>query len=357
LPQGLVEGKGVRTMVTDPMELEELIRKQQAAILELQAENAQLRSENGALKGENEELRGQVAELRQLVHELEAKLRDQGPPSGQAVPGFVKPNRHKAAKEGPRKKRGQGFGRRREEPTQRVVHAAEVCSRCGCGLRGGSVNRTRQVLHNPVAPVQVIEHVYLERRCPVCGTRNVPRVDLGEVVGQHRVSAQTMAKVATLREVGRLPVEAIQWLLETFHGLKLSLGEIVEILHEVRRQAQGVTNRILEELKASPVVHGDETSWREGGQNGYLWSFSSPTLRYFEFRHSRSGEIVTEVLGDDYQGVLVSDFYGGYNRMLGNHQRCWVHLLRDVHELKEKWPEHEGLLEWAEGVEGIYHRA
>lgn len=57
-----------------------------------------------------------------------------------------------------------------------------------------------------------------------------------------------------------------------------------------------------------PVVHGDETSWREGGQNGYLWSLSNPTVRYFEYRKSRGGQIVTELLGEDFGGVLVSDF-------------------------------------------------
>ena len=27
----------------------------------------------------------------------------------------------------------------------------------------------------------------------------------------------------------------------------------------------------------------------------------------------------------------------------GPHQRCWTHLLRDIHQLKERFPEHEGL--------------
>jgi len=166
-----------------------------------------------------------------------------------------------------------------------------------------------------------------------------------------------MAMIATMREVGRLPIRAIQWQLATFHRLALSSGEIVNVLRVVRDKAEGVRKALIQELRSSPVVHGDETGWREGGQNGYLWSFSSPTVRYFEYRKSRSGEIVTEVLGSDFGGVLVSDFYGGYNRMLGLHQRCWVHLLRDIHELKEKWPEDADLKEWAEGVERLYHRA
>ena len=43
-------------------------------------------------------------------------------------------------------------------------------------------------------------------------------------------------------------------------------------------------------------------------------------------------------MGDEFEGVLVSDFYGAYNDQ-GLHQRCWTHLLRDIHQLKEKYPE------------------
>jgi hypothetical protein len=40
-----------------------------------------------------------------------------------------------------------------------------------------------------------------------------------------------------------------------------------------------------------------------------------------------------------FRGHLVSDFYGGYNQYAGRHQRCWVHLLRDLHTLKEAFPQ------------------
>ena len=345
---GEVDAMDTLVMDTPLAQLREILAQQQGLIVELRAENARLRAENGVLR----EL---VAQLQERIAELEAKL---GPPSGKGTPDFVKASRKKAKKEGPRKKRAENFARKREEPTKRIIHAIEQCTECGCRLLGGSVKHTRQVLHIPIVPVEVIEHVYLERECPECGRMNLPRVDLSqEVVGKSRVSAQTMAMIATMRELGRLPIRTIQWQLGTFHRLSLSVGEIVGILRVVRDRAREVREGLIRELRGSPVVHGDETSWREGGQNGYLWSFSSPTVRYFEYRKSRGGQIVTELLGEDFGGVLVSDFYGGYNRMLGMHQRCWVHLLRDIHELKEKWPEDADLEEWAKGVEGLYHRA
>ena len=68
---------------------------------------------------------------------------------------------------------------------------------------------------------------------------------------------------------------------------------------------------------------------------------------------SRGSKVVEEVLGDEFEGVLVSDFYGAYNVHQGLHQRCWTHLLRDIHQLKEKYPQHQGLAEWARGAGSI----
>ncbi len=84
---------------------------------------------------------------------------------------------------------------------------------------------------------------------------------------------------------------------------------------------------------------------------------NTPTIRYYEYHHSRSGRIVTELVGDNYQGVLGSDFYSGYNAHLGLHQQCWVHFLRDIHELKKRHPSNQDLLAWSTAVKDIYDRA
>ena len=53
-------------------------------------------------------------------------------------------------------------------------------------------------------------------------------------------------------------------------------------------------------------------------------------------------------------GVLVSDFYAAYNHYPGLKQRCWAHLLRDIHDLKGLYPEDAGLAQWAEAVHQVY---
>lgn len=64
-----------------------------------------------------------------------------------------------------------------------------------------------------------------------------------------------------------------------------------------------------------------------------------------------------EVLGESIGGVLVSDFYAAYNHYLGLKQRCWVHLLRDIHDLEAAFPDDQSLKRWAGEVRRLYDRA
>ena len=302
-----------------------------------------------------------IADLRQRVEELEA-------PRGQTagMPGN-KPSakRRRAERKGPRKRRLHGFGRQRMEPTRRVLHVAESCPECGTGLSGGWVQRIREVIELPLAPVEVVEHALVARKCPQCDERRMPQDPLeGLVMGHRRLGPNLVSLIVTLREEGRMPFRSIQWYLRTVHQLKLSVGAIVDVIQDAARRAQPVVAEVLERIRASPVVHADETGWREDGANGYVWTFSTPTERYF-VRRGRGKVVVDEVLGESdgqggdplFSGVLVSDFYVAYSHYAGIKQRCWAHLLRDVDDLKALYPQDTGVSQWAAAVRQVYDRA
>ena len=93
-----------------------------------------------------------------------------------------------------------------------------------------------------------------------------------------------------------------------------------------------------------------------GGANGYVWTFSTPPQRYF-LRRGRNKEVLDEALGDSFAGVLVSGFYAAYHHYDGPKQRCWVHLLRDIHDLKALYPKDQELARWAEEVHRLWSMA
>ncbi len=67
--------------------------------------------------------------------------------------------------------------------------------------------------------------------------------------------------------------------------------------------------------------------------------------------------MVDDVLGEEFAGVLVSDFYGAYDHYPGLKQRCWAHLLREVHDLKAQHPGDVKLRRWGARVKDVYTKA
>ena len=303
-----------------------------------------------------------IAELQAVIERLQrriAELEGQAKPGGPLrMPGLkAKSARMPPAQQQPRKQRRHGFARPRMTPTHRVEHVMENCPDCGAHRSGGWIQRTREVIELPVVPVQVTEHVYIARTCPACRRRCTPPAVLdGVVLGQQRLGVNLLSLIATLREEGRLPIRSVQWYLDTVHQLRLSVGAIVSAIHRTAQRAQPAVAAILDRIRASPMVHADETGWRQSGANGYVWTFSTPTERYF-LRRGRGKTVVDEALSDAFSGVLVSDFYAAYHHYDGPKQRCWAHLLRDIHDLRTLYPDATPLARWADAVHGIYDRA
>lgn len=307
----------------------------------------------GVLETEN-------ARLRELVK----GRKDGDGEKSSSPPSWVKPNR-KLIPADSKKKRGSAYHRQREVPHQRVFYSLETCPDCGGRLGKPSVSYTRQTIDLPITPYQVTEHVVTKHWCFKCQKRVSPQVDFSNhCVGQSRIGLNLAATICLLRNRLRLPVGLIQTYLKLVCHLQLSQGEIVEILHTAARAGLSRYQDLLSQLKQSPLVHADETGGRENGRNGYFWSFSNPNTHYLVYRHSRGSQVVEEVLGsgtesnqDEYAGIVVSDFYAAYNTYCGFHQRCWVHLLRDMHELKQQYPKHPPLNRWAKKVRLIYEEA
>jgi transposase len=327
---------------------------QQEEIEGLRAENQELR---GSLKQALEELSQVKEALRLALARIEELEKQREPPE------FVKENVKKrpAAEKKLRKKRDTQHNRGRERgiPTQIVEHRIVTCPQCHLRLGGISLARVREIIELPdPQPVEVIHHRIFKGWCAQCQKWHEAPVDLHEeALGQGRIGVRLTSLIALLRTVMRLPVRQIRALLLMLYGCQISAGEIVELLHRVVSHAQPMLEAIKGHIRASPAVQADETGWREDGENGYIWSACTPTLRYYEYHHSRSGDIVKELIGPDFAGVLGSDFYAGYNSHQGLHQRCWVHYLRDIHNLKKKYPEDEGLRLWARQVKALYEEA
>jgi transposase len=320
------------------------------------------KEEAARLRKENQELREALKQTQELLRVALVRIEEldhQKTPPPAFVKAKVKKPQEEEKKQRKKREARHNHGRPRSAPTQMVEHRLVTCPDCQVRLGGISLARVREVIDvPPPPPVEVTHHRIFKGWCAQCQKWHEAPVDFHtEVLGQGRLGVRLSSLIALLRTVMRLPIRQIRELLQTLHGVEVSIGEIVEVLHRLSTHAQPVLDDLKAAIRASPAIQADETGWREDGLNGSIWSVSTPTLRYYEYHHSRAGEVVKQLIGETYQGVLGSDFYAGYNIHQGFHQRCWAHYLRDIHKLKEKCPEDEEVLRWAKAVKDVYDQA
>jgi predicted RecB family nuclease len=133
------------------------------------------------------------------------------------------------------------------------------------------------------------------------------------------------------RIVVRLPYGAIiQSMAELFHE-RISEATIVKYLCEFSAYYEQSEKRNVQLLLLSPAIYVDETQINIQGTNHYVWVFTDGEHVVFRFTETRESTLVHDLLSD-CKGVLVSDFYPGYDSVSCAQQKCWVHLIRDMNE-------------------------
>lgn len=146
------------------------------------------------------------------------------------------------------------------------------------------------------------------------------------------------AFVAYLKGAGHLSYRAIQYFFDEVMGLPLSVGLFAKAIKKSTAALQASYEELLAVLPRQPVLGIDETGHRHDGSRCYTWCVHAPGpdgLTCFVIDPSRSSRVVKELIGEDYQGVVICDYYSAYRKCLADMegltvQFCWAHLVRDV---------------------------
>ena len=78
-------------------------------------------------------------------------------------------------------------------------------------------------------------------------------------------------------------------------------------------------------------MHADETKGVVFGGGHYVWIFANLTSVANVYSPSREASMLDKVLAG-FEGVLVSDFYGGYDAVPCRQQKCLINLMRDIND-------------------------
>ncbi len=315
------------------------------------------KSEWDAMQRRIEELEAKIAELRRVhreeiarllarIEELEEKLRTSSrnssmPPSSD-LPSVKKPPRPQS-KRGQRKQgaqkghKGKGRTLLPVEQVDSVVDCRPTGT-CDCGghiVPKGEPLARKQVFEIPKVQPTVTEYRVYEGICEACGKRH--RGLLPQGVPDGMLGPRAMALAAVFSGKYKMSKRGIEEVLLDMFGLDVCLGTVSNNEGRVSEALREPVEQAREFIREQSVVNMDETGHKMSGKKAWLWVAATACVSVFTIRFSRGAAVAKEMLGELFQGLLVSDRWSAYNWVnVLQRQLCWAHLIRDFTKISER---------------------
>ncbi len=124
---------------------------------------------------------------------------------------------------------------------------------------------------------------------------------------------------------------AIGELFEEFFGIVIPRQEIHVFKKLLARRYRSLYRSLIAKLTTGGVLHADETEVRLRSTKSYVWVFASLEDVVFMRRPTREGEFLRHLL-DNFDGVLITNFYAAYDGLGCLQQKCLIHLIRDINQ-------------------------
>jgi transposase len=246
----------------------------------------------------------------------------------------------------PGRRAGQGKFAHRELP--RVVKSLETkeaklhgCPECGNRLQ--AIHKHEQFVTDiPVVEVKTTRFVTYSGFCGACHkrVRSQHPEQTSQATGAAGVMVGPRAKALAADLKHRLGVSygKVSEVLNDAFGLQVSRSGWCQADQKLAGTARPVYEELLEAIRQCSVVNVDETGWRIGTLSAWLWVFTHPDLTVYTIRANRSSDVVLDILGEHFSGILTSDGLLSYDdRRLNDwlKQKCLSHLLKDLKEMNE----------------------
>lgn len=323
-PKGATPEKGV---VEKPSSLS---REQQleARLIEMQAENQRLRfllneaqAQIGQLVREREALAEEVKELKQKPFKSNKKAK-------------TKPTKKGGS---PKKKKGKGRKRPEEVDYSEFITAGDQCPECDNAFSGKGVQRERTIEDiEPIRPTIVTRYIIERRWCPKC--RKYQENPISTALPRYRLGLHTMLFVVYQKVALGLSYPKIQRELALYFGLRVSITTLINMVAEMSQRFGPAYAQLIQTMRQQAIVHIDETTWPVDGKRHWLWIFINDMVTLYVLSRSRGSKVPKALLGTDFSGTIVTDFFSAYSPLEVEKAKCWAHLLRDSHDLTKGQP-------------------
>jgi len=196
----------------------------------------------------------------------------------------------------------------------------------------------------------VIKYSGEKRHCPRCKRYYEPPSiqRLGTQTFGHGFRAWAVYQ----RIILRLPYRMVTQAMEEMFRETASTASIINFIESFAEYYRRTESILVKRLLESPFVHADETRLSIRGVDHYVWVFTDGRHVVFRLTETRETTVVRELL-EGFQGVLVTDFYAGYDALDCRQEKCWVHLIRDLNEDLWKFPFDEEFQKFVSAVKDL----
>jgi transposase len=213
----------------------------------------------------------------------------------------------------------------------------ECCPDCGGPLeRTTDIPRVIQQVEVQDKPVRIDEHRGFLYWCEKCQRKHTaplpPKVEKGGLVGP-----RLTAIVAYLKGGCHASFSTIRKYLRDVIGITISRGQLRKVVEKVSKALDDAYNRLLERLPHEKRLNADETGHKENGDGFWTWCFRAECFTFFKIAGSRGSDVLFDVLGREFEGVLGCDYFSAYRKYMKDAhvlvQFCLAHLIRDIRYL------------------------
>jgi predicted RecB family nuclease len=216
-----------------------------------------------------------------------------------------------------------------------VNREVEIGSNVCPGCKGKRITRLDGEMHSKLAydlkftaggiRRQVIRCTTARHRCDDCKLLFLPK--RYKRLDKHLHGLKSWAMYQHV--VHHISLQRLEAMFEDCFGLRVNLQELHMMKSLVARYYRPASKRILDRIVGGGLVHSDETHVNLQKGKGYVWALTNLEDVLYMYKPSREAAFLRELL-KDFKGVLVSDFYTGYDSLPCEQQKCLVHLIRDV---------------------------
>jgi len=284
------------------------------------------------LERENAELK---AKLQALHHrQFKPNKKKEGETGGEEVESASSSRGRK------KKKRGapvghMGWVRPKPERIDRTVDvpAPRICPHCQSHELTPMEESTEHVQEDIVIRPQTLVTRYLHRQA-FCGQCHRPVIQAGEGELLNAPIGPVAKSVAIyLRYRIGIPYRKTTELFQELFGLRFVPASALGFDRKAAARGTPIYEDLRDKIRASEVVHADETSWRSDGVGHFVWFAGNENLSLFHIDRHRSAEVAKTIFGEDFDGTLVRDRYAAYNGIGVDWQACIAHILTKAKEI------------------------